>query len=140
VEAAVSRPAVALMALVLALMAGGAGYWRGHADGRAVEQGRQNADAVQRLSQALEAHGGLIDSANAASAGLRAAMAARTAEDRMFSKEFRDALTQSAADRAGCQFDAGIVRQLAAARDRAAQAAAGGGAATVPQSGAGAGR
>jgi len=125
--------------LVSALAAAAGGYWRGHVDGSAAREGRQAVDTVRQLTSALEAHRDLITRANEASEGLRKAMAARATEDRAFAKEFRDALKQTAAARAGCRFDDAIVRQLDAARERAAQAAAGGGAATVPAAGAGAG-
>jgi len=128
-----------LAVLVSALAAAAGGYWRGHADGWAAREGRQAVDTVQQLSGVLEKHRNLIDDSNTASANLRKAMGARAAEDRKFSREFHDALKQTAAARAGCRFDDNIVRQLDAARERAAQAAAGGNAATVPAAGAGAG-
>lgn len=128
-----SRAAIALGALVLALAAAAGGYWRGLADGQAREVARQDADTVSQLSQTLASHNALIKNTNAASARLRQAMSARVALDESFTKEFRNALLATAVDRDGCRFDDGIVRQLAAARDRATTAAAtGSAAATVP--------
>lgn len=133
-----SRAVIALAGLVLALAAGGGGYWWGHSAGKAGEVARRDADTVKQVTAQLEAHAGLIDDANAASAALRGAMARRSAADRKASKEFQDALKKSAGDRAGCRFDDDSVRQLGAARERAAQAAAGGGDAAVPSTRAGA--
>lgn len=127
-----SRAALALAGVLVALTAGAGGYWRGHADGKAAEVARQDAAAVRQLTQLITSQGELIDQANAASTGLRASLAARAAQDQRFSKEFRNALKLSAAGRAGCRFDDDSVRQLDAARERAAQAAASGSAAAVP--------
>ena len=123
---------MALGGLVLALAAGGLGYWRGHVDGTAAEVARSDAQTVQQLNGLIASHTTLIDQARTASAGLRKTMSARAAQDQQFSKEFRDALKVSMAARAGCRFDDDSVRQLGAARDRAAAAATGGSAATVP--------
>ena len=127
-----SRAAIALGGLVVALAAGGLGYWRGHVDGAAAEVARSDAQTVQQLTGLIASHTTLIDQARTASAGLRKTMSARAAQDQQFSKEFRNALKASAAARAGCRFDDDSVRQLGAARDRAAAAATGGSAATVP--------
>ena len=127
-----SRAALALAGVLVALAAVTGGYWRGHADGKAAEVARQDADTVQQLTKLITSQGELIDQANAASTDLRASLAARAAQDQRFSKEFRHALKLSATARAGCRFDDDSVRQLDAARERAAQAAAGGSAATVP--------
>ncbi|AVO33656.1 hypothetical protein [Ottowia oryzae] len=135
-----SRAVIALGGLLLALGAGAGGYWWGHGNGKAAEVARRDADTVAKVTAQLEAHQGLIDDANAASAALRGAAATRAANDRKFSKEFRDALKNTAGDRAGCRFDDDSVRQLGAARERAAQAAAGGLTATVPRAGPGAGK
>lgn len=127
-----SRAAIVLGGLVLALGAGALGYWRGQLDGNAAEVARQNANAVQQLTSLMTSHSALTEQAQTVSAGLRKTMAARAAQDQRFSKEFRDALKVSKAARAGCRFDDDSVRQLGAARDRAAAAATGGSAATVP--------
>ena len=126
--------------LLSALAAAGGGYWRGHADGKAADLAAQDHKEVAALGALLQSHADLARQANAASAGLRAQLAARQASDRQFSREFRNALKQSEADRADCRFGADIVQRLGAARERAAQAAAGGGAATVPAASGGAGR
>lgn len=134
------RTQIALAGLVLALAAGGGGYWWGHRSGVAAEVARRDAGTVQLVTAQLQAHQSLVDDANAASAALRGAMAQRAASDRRFAKEFRDALKKTAADRGGCRFDDDSVRQLGAARERAAAAAAGSAAAAVPGPGAGTGK
>ena len=122
---------IALGGLALALLCGGGGYWWGHGDGEQAERGKQAISAVDTLKTTLDKHAELVDDTNQASAALRLAMAQRAASDRNFSKEFRNALKATADERADCRFDDGIVRQLGAARDRAAEAAASGSAAAV---------
>jgi hypothetical protein len=136
----VSRVTLVLAALVLAAASGGGSYVWGRAAGRAAEKARQDADMVRQLGAEIDAQRGLIRAANDASAGLRNAQAALQAQERQHQQEFHHDLKNSAADRAGCRFHDGIVRHLAAARERAAHAAAGGGAATVPGTGPGAQR
>lgn len=135
-----SRAAIALAGVVLALSTGGGGYLWGHAAGKAAEVARRDGQAVRQLGQLIDSQRGLVEQANAASARLRRAAATRATRDAVFGKEFRDALARTAGDRAGCRFDDDSVRQLGAARDRAAAAAAGGAAAELPAAGAGAGR
>ena len=131
-----SRTTLALIALVAGLAGAVGGYFYGHDQGATAEAAKRDGQAVQQLTGLIDSHQALIDQANTASAGLRQAQAARAAQDARFSREFRDALKTTAAARAGCRFDDDSVRQLGAARDRAAAAAgglpAGGSAATVP--------
>jgi hypothetical protein len=135
----VSRITLALIALVAGLAGAMGGYFYGHEQGTTSEAARRDGQALQQLTGLIDSHQALIDRATAASAALRQAQAARAAQDQRFSREFRDALKTSAAARAGCRFDDDSVRQLGAARDRAAAAAAGGSAATVPGPAPGAG-
>lgn len=132
-----SRTTLALIALVAGLAGALGGYFYGHSQGVTAEAAKRDGQAVEQLTGLITSHQTLIDQANTASAALRRAQTARAAAEMQFSKEFRNALKTSAADRAGCRFDDDIVRQLAAARDRAAAAAAGGSAATVPATGPG---
>ena len=126
-----NRPALALSivlaGLLLTAAAGVVGYRHGRAAGLAAEVARQDAAAVQELTGLITSQRDLIGQANTASAGLRETMAARVVQDQRFSKEFRNALKLSAAARAGCRFDDDSVRQLGAARDRAAAATFGSG-------------
>jgi hypothetical protein len=127
-----SRAAIALAGLFVASAAGTLGYRQGHTAGAASQVAQQDAKAVQQLSGLVASHSALVEQANTASALLRQSMAARATQDQRFSKEFRHALKLSASGRAGCRFDDDSVRQLSAARDRAAAAATGGSAATMP--------
>ncbi|RGP57278.1 hypothetical protein ASB58_00935 [Pseudomonas abyssi] len=62
-------------------------------------------------------------------------MSARQQADANTTKELTDALALTAAERAQCRFDDDSMRHTAAARDRAAQAAAGGLGGAVPAAG-----
>lgn len=131
-----SRITLALIAISAALVGVVGGYFYGHAQGATAESAKRDGQAVQQLTGLITSHQALIKQAAATSGALRQAQAARAAQDMQFSKEFRHALKTSAAARAGCRFDDDIVRQLGAARDRAAAATSGlpsgGSAATVP--------
>jgi hypothetical protein len=115
-----------LAALVSALLSAGGGYWFGRSDGMATQQAKQDHKAVADLNGIIESHTGLIGQANAASLAMRQATARREAVDRKSTKELRDALVSTADSRAGCVFGADVLRQLQAARDRAAESAASG--------------
>jgi len=138
-----SRITLALIALVAGLAGAVGGYFYGHSQGGTAEAAKRDGQAVQQLTGLIDSHQALIDQAAATSASLRQAQAARAAQDARFSREFRDALKTTAAARAGCRFDDDSVRQLGAARDRAAAATlglpSGGSTATVPAATPGAG-
>ena len=120
------RSTLALAALVLTAAGGAAGYWRGHVAGSAAEVARQDADTINTLGAQLAAHADLVKQSGDASRRLRVAVALREKANTQTSKDLRDALLASADSRAGCTFPAGVMRQLAQARDAAAQAAASG--------------
>lgn len=127
-----SRSTIALLAVLLALAAGALGFWRGQVAGQAKAQAAQDARAVQQLTDVLEQHSRLVQQSQAASQALRRAAAARAQADSKTTRELIDVLAQTADARAGCVLPAGVVRQLDAARERAAQAAASGFAGAVP--------
>lgn len=127
-----SRSAIALGALVLALAGGAVGYWRGQADGRATTVARQDAQTVKSLTDTLAAHSDLVKKTSEASRRLRQATAQRQVVDTTTTEEMRNALALTTDSRAGCVLPAGVVQQLGAARERAAQAAAGGIVGPVP--------
>ena len=121
-----NRAAVALAALLLSLMAAAGGYFYGHQQGALSESAKRDSQTVQSLTSLIDAHKDLIAQASKASLSMRQALARRALLDTTTTKEFKDALNATADSRAGCVFDAGVMRQLSAARDRAAQAAASG--------------
>lgn len=135
-----SRVTLTVAGALLAMLAGLIGHWYGYGKGSAAgalqTQARHDAQAVKDLAQLLENNHRLIDDANTASQRLRAATRQISQSNTQFMKDFNDALTTTAAARAGCVFDAGVLQQLEAARQRAAAAAAAGlargDAATVP--------
>lgn len=130
-----------LAAVLLAALAGAApGYWRGRADGRLAERARHDAQLVQQLSAVLEQHGSLVQQSQEASQRLRRAAAARARADDETTRELADALAKTADLRAACVLDAGVLRQVDAARAAAAAAAAGGFAGAVPAAAAQRGR
>ena len=127
-----SAAKVALIALVLCLAAAVAGFFYGKHQGALAESAKRDGKAVADLTQLITSHQGLIGQANRASLALRAVVAARLEADNKFLQEFKDALKPTADSRAGCVFPPDVMRQLNAARDRAAKAAASGIAGGVP--------
>ena len=127
-----SAAKVALIALVLCLAAAVAGFFYGKHQGALAESAKRDGKAVADLTQLITSHQGLIGQANRASLALRAVVAARLEADNKFLQEFKDALKPTADSRAGCVFPPDVMRQLTAARDRAAKAAASGVAGGMP--------
>lgn len=127
-----SRTGIALLALVLAAAGTALGYWWGHAAGAQAVQAKRDADAVQGMTDLLSAHTALVKQSGAASAALRRAAAAREKADEASTQELKDVLANTAVTRADCRHDAGVMRQLEAARERAARAAASGVDGAVP--------
>ena len=127
-----SAAKVALIALVLCLAAAVAGFFYGKHQGALAESAKRDGKAVADLTQLITSHQGLIGQGNRASLALRAVVAARLEADNKFLQEFKDALKPTADSRAGCVFPPDVMRQLTAARDRAAKAAASGIAGSVP--------
>lgn len=121
-----SNLTIALSALVLALSTGTGGYFYGHHQGAIAESAERDKKTVTDLTDLIDSHKGLIAQANAASVSMRGALTRRATADTQTTQEFKDALAATAASRAGCVFSDGVMRQLAAANSRAAQAAAGG--------------
>lgn len=117
---------VAVAGLLLAVAAGIGGYGYGLDQGKALEQGRQNAKTLDAITEQLSAHADLVKRSGAANRGMRAAVAQLEKANTQTTTEIADALTSTAPDRADCVFPADVVRGLQGARDRAAQAAAGG--------------
>ena len=121
-----SRSEIALIALLVALAAGLAGLVYGMQLGAATEVARQDKQAVKALSALIDSHKTLIGEAATASKNMRAALSLRATQDAQTNKDFKNALAATADSRAGCVFPTGVMRQLADASERAAQAAAGG--------------
>ena len=123
-----------LMMTVVGFVSGIGGHINGYKEGIA------KADHATQLNGLLESHQGLIKEAAEASKSMRQALASREQLDTTTTKELKNALTATADSRAGCVFPAVVMRQLAAASERAAQAAAGGIHHPLPGASAGAGR
>lgn len=127
-----SRATIALLALVIGLAGAAGGFFYGRDAGQVAEAAKRDGQAVKDLTGLIDSHKGLIKAAGAASKAMRAAVARRAAQDEQTTKEFKDALTATAASRVGCVFPADVMRQLSDARDRAAEAAAFGVRGAVP--------
>ena len=121
-----STATAALAGLVLAVGTGIAGYGYGIDQGKALEKGRQDGKALETITDQIAAHADLVKRSGAASKGMRAAVAQLEKANTQTTTEIADALTTTAPDRADCVFPSGVMRGLEAARERAAQAAAGG--------------
>ena len=122
-----SNTSTALVAgLLLSVAAGIGGYGYGLDQGKALEKGRQDAQALETITDQIAAHADLVKRSGAASKGMRAAVAQLEKANTQTTTEIADALTSTAPDRADCVFPPGVMRGLSEARDRAAQAAASG--------------
>ena len=122
-----SNTATALVGgLLLAAAAGIGGYGYGLDQGKALEKGRQDAKALETITDQIAAHADLVKRSGAASRSMRTAMAQLEKANTQTTTEMADALTTTASDRADCVFPSGVMRGLEAARDRAAQATASG--------------
>ena len=122
-----SNTATALVGgLLLAAAAGIGGYGYGLDQGKALEKGRQDAKALETITDQIAAHADLVKRSSAASRSMRTAVAQLEKANTQTTTEIADALTSTAPDRADCVFPPGVMRGLSEARDRAAQAAASG--------------
>lgn len=117
---------VAVAGLLLAAAAGIGGYGYGLDQGKALEKGRQDGQTLDAITRQLTQHADLVKRSGAASRGMRAAVAQLEKANTQTTTEIADALTTTAPERADCVFPPGVMRGLSEARDRAAQAAAGG--------------
>lgn len=113
-------------ALLLSLASIAIAYAVGRSQGIDAERGKHNAKTVDDLTALLDAHSKLIADSHAASKAMRIALAARSALDAKATKDLKNALTKTAADRADCRFDDDSMRHLTEAWQRAATAAASG--------------
>lgn len=135
-----SRTAIALFAVVLALASAALGYWQGRAAGVQETQAKHDAKTVRDMTSLLDSHSALVKKTGEASAALRRTIAAREKADEASTQELKDALAFTAATRVDCRHDAGVMRQLEAARSSAARAAASGFDGPVPGAAAPAGK
>ena len=117
---------VAVAGLLVAIAAGVGGYGYGIDQGKALEKGRQDGQALAAITTQINAHADLVKRSGAASKGMRAAVAQFEKANTQTTREIADALTSTAPDRADCVFPADVLRGLQSARDRAAEAAASG--------------
>lgn len=105
-------------------------YQLGKRDGRtavSLETSQATATAaVKTLTEFADGTRTLIGSVNKASERLAQQINARQEADEQSTEAIRDTLKKTAANRVNCVFDADVMRQLAAARERAATAATAG--------------
>lgn len=127
-----STTIVAVAAPMLALSLCAVAYSSGHKSGKAAAEAAHAAQTIEQQSATIAAwqaaaaeHAALIEASQSASAQVRAAVEAMTQTNRKTTHELQTLLAATAADRAGCLLDAGIVRQLSTAHDWATGAAAG---------------
>lgn len=98
------------------------GYDKGLAAGRAECQ----QETIDELTVLITSSQYLITTAHTASQKLAKTISDRQQADATSTRELRNALALTAAERAQCRFDAVSLRHVESARDRAAAAAAGG--------------
>ena len=121
-----SRSAIALGFVLAVIAAGVGGYGFGHTEGKAAQVAHYNANAVKQLGDQLTAHDDLVKRSTVANQALRATIHLRKKANQQTSEVLTHELNSTADSRAGCVFPAGVMRNLADARDRAAEAAASG--------------
>ena len=126
-----SRPAIALGFVLAVIVASIGGYGFGHAEGKAAQVADYNATTVKQLGNQLAAHDELVQRSTAANQALRATIQARKKANQQTTEVLTHELNSTADSRAGCVFPPGVMRELSAARDRAAEAASGGAAGVV---------
>ncbi|HLD67840.1 MAG TPA: hypothetical protein VJA19_17565 [Pseudomonas sp.] len=107
-------------------------YALGYAKGSASEKTQCLQGHLDGLTAVLDSAKGLTVAANLASQQLGQSISGRKQADAKTTKEIRNALAQTASQRAGCVFDAGVMQQLDTARARATEAAARGVLGAVP--------
>ena len=127
-----SRATIILGAVLAVVAAAATGYGFGHADGKAAQIADHNAEALRQVRDQLTAHDGLVKRSIIANKALRDAMQQRKKGDQQSSEVLTHELNSTADSRAGCVFPSGVMRELSAARDRAAEAAASGISGTLP--------
>lgn len=121
-------PSAKTVSLTLAALITGAagGYWMGLGHGALEVQAATDSQTVANLTSLLEQHAQQVREANAASERLNSLIAQRKRHDYSTTQVLREVLHETAALRADCRFDDRIMRELATAHKRAAQAATGG--------------
>lgn len=107
-------------------------YALGYAKGESAAKEQCQQAQLDSLTAVIDSAQGLTAAANQASQALGKTISDRKQADAKTTKEIRDALATTAAQRAGCVFDDGVMQQLGDARDRAAEAAASGVRRAVP--------
>jgi hypothetical protein len=121
---------IALLIIVIAMAFGAHLYDKRAAVKASYAQGKNDAlidylqTDIKTLTTVITQTQALIDHANAISATLDAAIAKRQVTDQKTTQEIYRALSRTANERIDCDFDDSVMQQLAAARDRANQAAA----------------
>lgn len=128
-----SRSAIALGFILAVIAACVGGYGFGHTEGKAAQVADYNAKAVKQLGDQLTAHDDLVKRSTVANQALRATIQLRKKANQQTSEVLIHELNSTADSRAGCVFPPGVMRELSAARDRAAEATSGGVSGAVPR-------
>lgn len=124
-----------LSALLAAAIALFGTWWAGYFAGKAAGAAACAQGQAEDYRTLLDESGKQISSAQQQSNALFQRLSGQAQYDEKTTKELRDALAETAADRAACRFAAGVMQQLEDARQRAAKATTGGTGATLPPAG-----
>ncbi|WP_113632175.1 hypothetical protein DUT67_14775 [Pectobacterium peruviense] len=108
---------------VTVFMIHSAGYKQGVADTQLTQSSAETQQAAGALNDFIAGTRELTANANLASQQLAQQINARQAADEQSTEAIRAALKKTANSRVMCMFDADVMQQLAAARERAATAA-----------------
>lgn len=121
-----------LISFVVMLGVGFASYENGLSTGRDLERGVHDGQTVKAMTEQLRESHALAVQANQTSLAVQAALTRQAALNTTTTDALKNALARTADSRVHCVLDADSLRQLTAARDRAAQAATGSVARAVP--------
>lgn len=114
----------AILAWSVALAAGA--FFYGQSVQKNADQVHADRATIAQLTGIIESGKTLASDAATASKAMRAIIDSRTRANSLTTKDLEHALAKTAGNRLDCRFDADVMRQLDAARQGAAEAAAGG--------------
>ena len=121
-----AKSEIALAILVWTLATAFSAFLYGKSTQADIDAAQANAQTVSALTTIISNSATLAADAAKASQAMRRLVAERSKADQQSTQELKDALIKTAGNRVDCRFDAGVMQQLSAARERAADAATGG--------------
>jgi hypothetical protein len=118
--------------LVWSISVAAGAFFYGQSVQKDADEAHASRDIITQLTDIIDTGKTLASDAAEASKAMRAITDSRTRANNLTTKDLENALAKTAGNRVDCRFDADVMRQLDAARQSAAEAAAGGLRGTVP--------